>query len=231
MELVCKSNFRKEDYYWNALYSPFPGTPLGDYTVAAGFADDDTDAHAYQFTTDSGLHCFTGITLKRQIAFSQTSNFFAHFKNGKDLMVLFLYGNNNFQLNDFAEFIDSNAGLFRTQEIQTQFGIIPNIDRNLLLNFFEEVYNDEEIIFKSINIQLIDYYLSLLDGLILAAKIAVKYYEFKEQEKSFSIADLYRVERIHYYDNSYKMSYIPKRFESILSSLVHDSRAPALKFG
>ena len=65
LELVCKSNFRKEDYYWNALYSPFPGTPLGDYTVAAGFADDDTDAHAYQFTTDSGLHCFTGITLKR----------------------------------------------------------------------------------------------------------------------------------------------------------------------
>ena len=58
---------------------------------------------------------------------------------------------------DFAEFIDSNAGLFRTQEIQTQFGIIPNIDRNLLLNFFEEVYNDEEKIFKSINIQLIDY--------------------------------------------------------------------------
>ena len=46
LELVCKSNFGKEDYYWNALYSPFPGTPLGDYAVAAGFADDDTDAHA-----------------------------------------------------------------------------------------------------------------------------------------------------------------------------------------
>jgi len=231
LELVCKSNFRKEDYYWNALYSPFPGTPLGDYTVAAGFADDDTDAHAYQFTTDSGLHCFTGITLKRQIAFSQTSNFFAHFKNGKDLMVLFLYGNKNFQLIDFAEFIDSKAELFRQQEIQTQFGIIPNIDRNLLLKFFEEVYNDEEIIFKSINIKLIDYYLALLDGLILAAKIADKYYEFKEQKKSFNMADLYRVERIHYYDNSYNMSYIPERFEGILKSLFHDSRAPAVKFG
>ena len=67
------------------------------------------------------------------------------------------------------------------------------------LNFFKKVYNDEEIIFKSINIKLIDYYLALLDGLVLAAKIADKYYEFKVQGKSFSIADLYRVERVHYY--------------------------------
>jgi len=231
LELVCKSNFRKEDYYWNALYSPFPGTPLGDYAVAAGFADDDTDAHAYQFTTDSGLHCFTGITLKRQIAFSQTSNFFAHFKNGKDLMVLFLYDNNNFQLDDFAEFVHKKAGLFRLQEKKKQFGIIPNIDRNLLLKFFDEVYNDEEIIFKSINIKLIDYYLTLMDGLILAAKIADKYYQFKEQEKSFKIADLYRVERVHYYDNSYNMSYVPERFEGIIKSIVHNNRILAAKFG
>ena len=101
----------------------------------------------------------------------------------------------------------------------------------MLLKFIEEVYNDEEIIFKSINIKLIDYYLALLDGLILAAKIADKYYEFKVQEKSFNIADLYRVERIHYYDNSYNMSYIPERFEGILKSLVHDSQAPGVKFG
>ncbi|NJL60393.1 MAG: hypothetical protein HC887_12935 [Desulfobacteraceae bacterium] len=83
LELVCSSDFGKEDYYWNALYSPFPGTPLGDYTIAAGFADDNTDDRAYQFASDSGLKCFTGITLKRQIAFSQTSNFFAHFNNRK----------------------------------------------------------------------------------------------------------------------------------------------------
>ena len=88
-----------------------------------------------------------------------------------------------------------------------------------------------KIIFKSINIKLIDYYLALLDGLVLAAKIADKYYEFKEQEKLFSIADLYRVERVHYYDNSYNMSYIPERFEGILKSLVRDSQAPAVKFG
>ena len=86
-------------------------------------------------------------------------------------------------------------------------------------------------IFKSINIKLVDYYLALLDGLILAAKIANKYHEFKEHEKEFTLADLYRVERIHYYDNSYKMSYIPERFESILCPLIHDSRAPAVRTG
>ena len=73
--------------------------------------------------------------------------------------------------------------------------------------------------------------MALLDGLVLAAKIADKYYEFKEQEKEFALADLYRVERVHYYDNSYNMPYIPERFEGILSSLVNDSQAPAVKFG
>jgi len=231
LELVCSSNFGKEDYYWNALYSPFPGTPLGDYAVAAGFADDDTDARLYQFATESGLTCFTGITLKRQIAFSQTSNFFAHFKNGKDLMVLFLYGNNEFQLSDFAEFVETRGEFFKPHERPTQFGIIPNIDRHMLLKFIEDVYSDSDKFIKSINIKLVDYYLALLDGLILAAKIADKYYEFKDQEKEFTLADLYRVERIHYYDNSYNMSYIPERFESILSPLIHDSRAPAVRTG
>ena len=139
-------------------------------------------------------------------------------------MVLFLYGNNNFELNEFAEFIHTKSGLFKPQEIKKQFGIIPNIDRNLLLKFFEEVYNEEEKIFKSINIKLIDYYLSLMDGLVLAAKIADKYFEFKEQGKSFFIADLYRVERLHYYDNSYNMSYVPKRFEDILKQLVYHNQ-------
>jgi len=75
----------------------------------------------------------------------------------------------------------------------------------------------------------VDYYLALLDGLVLAAKIADKYYEFKEQEKEFTLADLYRVERVHYYDNSYNMSYISERFEGFLCSLVHDSRTPAVQ--
>ena len=146
-------------------------------------------------------------------------------------MVLFLYGNNSFKLIDFAEFIESRSEFFKHHERPTQFGIIPNIDRKMLLNFFDDVYSDKEEIFKSINIKLVDYYLGLLDGLILAAKIADKYYKFEEQEKEFTLADLYRVERVHYYDNSYNMSYIPKRFEDILKSLVHDSQTPAVKFG
>ena len=83
--------------------------------------------------------------------------------------------------------------------------------------------------FKSINIKLVDYYLTLLDGLILEATIANKYYEFNEQKNEFTLADLYRVERIHYYDNSQKMSYITERFESILCPLIHNSRAPAVR--
>ena len=74
------------------------------------------------------------------------------------------------------------------------------------------------------------YYLGLLDGLVLAAKIADKYYEFKEQEKEFILADLYRMERIHYYDKSYNMSYFPENFERFLSPLlIHDSQAPAVR--
>jgi len=77
----------------------------------------------------------------------------------------------------------------------------------------------------------VDYYLGLLDGLILAAKIADKYYKFEEQEKEFTLADLYRVERVHYYDNNYNMSYIPDRFESLLAPLIHDSRVHAVSNG
>ena len=75
------------------------------------------------------------------------------------------------------------------------------------------------------------YYLGLLDGLVLAAKIADKYYEFKEQEKEFILADLYRMERIHYYDKSYNMSYFPENFERFISPLIHDSQAPAVRTG
>ena len=146
-------------------------------------------------------------------------------------MVLFLYGNNSFKLIDFAEFIESRSELFKFNERPTQFGIIPNIDRKMLLNFFDDIYSDKEEIFKSINIKLVDYYLGLLDGLVLAAKIADKYYKFKEQEKEFTLADLYRVERTHYYDNNYNMSYIPDRFESLLAPLIQDRRHHAVTNG
>ncbi|OQX05463.1 MAG: hypothetical protein BWK80_52135, partial [Desulfobacteraceae bacterium IS3] len=229
LELVCSSDFGKEDYYWNALYSPFPGTPLGDYTIAAGFADDNTDSRAYQFASDSSLKCFAGITLKRQIAFSQTSNFFAHFNNGKDLMILFLYGNESFTLKDFADFVESKAEHFRPHDRPTRFGLIPNINRNLLLKFFDHAYSDnEDEVFKMINIKLTEYYMALLDGLILAAKVAVRYFEYKKNGKQITLADLYRVERFHYYENSYYMAYLPERYRDFLTPLVHDCRLPSL---
>jgi len=42
---------------------------------------------------------------------------------------------------------------------------------------------------------------------------------------------LYRVERIHYYDNSYNMAYVPERFEKFLRPLIHDSLSPAMRTG
>jgi len=146
-------------------------------------------------------------------------------------MVLFLYGNNESQLSDFASFVETRTEFFKPHERPTQFGIIPNINQNMLLNFIDDVYSETDNKFKSINVKLVGYYLALLDGLILAAKIADKFYEFKEKEKEFTLADLYRVERIHYYDNSYNMSYIPERFESILCPLIHDRRAPTVRTG
>ncbi len=229
LDLVCNSDFGKEDYYWNALYSPFPGTPLGDYAIAAGFADDDTDAHAYQFANESGLLCFTGSTLQRQIAFSQTSNFFSHFKNGKDLMILFLYGNESFTLEQFADFIHKKKEFLKPHNRPTRFGIIPNINRELLIQFFDHAYSESEESFKLLNLKLIDYYLALLDGLILAAKVAEKFHSYQQEEKDFALTDLYRVERIHYYDNSYNMAYVPKRYEDFLGNLIHDSRAPSVR--
>ena len=64
------------------------------------------------------------------------------------------------------------------------------------------------------------YYLSLLDGLVFAAKIANKFFDLKEENKNFGIIELSRVERLHYYDNSYKMTYMPQRFSEYLTPLV-----------
>ena len=50
------------------------------------------------------------------------------------------------------------------------------------------------------------------DPTILAAKIAVAYFEKKIKNEFFALYDLYRVERNHHYDNSYLMAYIPKDY-------------------
>jgi len=221
LDLVCSSFFRREDYYWNAIYSPFPGTPLGDYSVRAGFATGDTASKAYLFSSESGLNCFSELTSKRQLAFSWTSNFFAHFKNGKDLMSLFIYGKNEFNLASFSNFVLAQKNNLLPNDQISTCGLIPNISNNCLDSFFDYAYQDEsDRVFKNINKKLSDYYLYLLDGLVLAAKIAVSYHKNKENKKSFSLSNLYRVERLHYYDNCYHMNYIPEKYADYLTDYI-----------
>ena len=215
LDLISKSNFRKEDYYWNALYSPFPGTPLGDYSVAAGFANDNTNSNIYQFTQDSGLNCFTGNILKRQIAFSQTSNFFSHLKNAKDMMTLFLYGNNDFDLNVYADFINKNRKLFKFKQQSNNKEIFPDVNKHELKLFFDYAYKNNKP-FKKINLKLIPYYLNLYDGIILAAKVAVDFFN----KEHYNLKEFYRTERLHYYDYNYNKHYIPKEYKEFLTNLL-----------
>jgi len=221
LELVCNSDFRKEDYYWNAIYSPFAGTPLGDYTIQAGFATDETASDAYLFSVDSGLNCFSGITSERQLAFSRTSNFFAHFIDGKELMTSFLYEGNNFELDSFSIFVKKNINVSDCAPSRSKEEMFPLVTEKILEEFFFYAYSSEDDKkFREINLRLKKYYLSLLDSLFLAAKVANKYFDLKEEKKDFGIIDLSRVERLHYYDNSYKMTYLPERFSEYLMPLV-----------
>ncbi|MFC1491970.1 radical SAM protein [Nitrospinota bacterium] len=221
LDLVCSSDFEKEDYYWNAMYSPFAGTPLGDYTIEAGFATDETASEAYLFSADSGLNCFTGLTSERQLAFSRTSNFFAHFRNGRDLMASFIYEGGRFKLEDFAQFVNDNISLRQATERSSRYGIIPEVSREMLEEFFDHAYPAEpDQAFREINRKLMNYYMTLLDGLILAAKVATKYFQLRGEGKPFELTDLSRIERLHSYDNSYRMSYIPERYAGYFKSLV-----------
>jgi hypothetical protein len=220
LDLVCTSLFRKEDYYWNAIYSPFPGTPLGDYSIEAGFATGDTASKAYLFSTESGLTCFSNLTSKRQKAFSLTSNYFAHLKNGKELMSQFIYGNNQFDLASFSNFIFDNSNKMKPTDEFSTSGLIPDISINSLNDFFNYAYpNQDDAKFKKINKNLLNYYLYLLDGLVLAAKMAAAYFKNKKNNKPFELSNLYRVERLHYYDHSYRMGYIPKQYSNHLANL------------
>ncbi len=221
LELVCSSYFRKEDYYWNAIYSPFPGTPLGDYTIAAGFATSATASKAYLFNADSGLNCFSGLISRRQVAFSLTSNFFAHFKNGKDLMSLFIYSGEKFDLGYFSRFVADKSCVMQPSDQTSTCGLIPNVSQKILEDFLEYAYPHEtDLEFKKINKRLLNYYLYLLDGLVLAAKMAVAYFKSKKNKNSFGLSDLYRVERLHYYDHCYHMNYIPEQYADYLTGLI-----------
>ena len=105
-------------------------------------------------------------------------------------------------------------------EISTR-GLIPNITKENLEGFFDYAYRNEiDIKFKEINKNLLNYYLYLFDGLVLAAKIAVAYFKVQENKNTFTLSNLYRVERGHYYDNCYHMNYIPKQYAGYLVDLI-----------
>ena len=83
------------------------------------------------------------------------------------------------------------------------------------MNFFDFAYQDDaDFKFKEINKKLSYYYLYLLDGLVLAAKVAVCYHKNKNL---FDLSNLYRIERLHYYDNCYHMNYIPEKYANYLT--------------
>jgi radical SAM superfamily enzyme YgiQ (UPF0313 family) len=228
LDLVASSGlFGREDYYWNSLYSPFPGTPLGDYSFASGFHDGATDSKeaAYMFTSEVGLNCFPPHVARKQIAFHRTANFFSHLLNGKDMMTLYLYSNDEFGLENFARFIDEKRAMFLTERHYSKFGLIPDPTSEMLLAFFDHAYAaPEDAWLKDLNRKLVPYYEILLDGLILAAKIAERSRREKEGGGRFNLDHLARVERDHYYDNSYYMSYVPPRYAEFLKHYVHDNR-------
>ena len=221
LDLVCSSYFRKEDYYWNAIYSPFPGTPLGDYSKEAGFSIDETASKAYLFSSESGLNCFSDLITKRQVAFSLTSNYFSHFKNGQDLMSSFIYSEGELDLDCFSRFVSDKSSLMQPIDQTSTCGLIPNIQPAMLEDFIEYAYPQEsDLEFKRINKNLINYYLYLFDGLVLAAKMAVAYYKNRETKNPFTLPNLYRVERNHYYDNCYHMNYMPAKYSNYLTNLI-----------
>ena len=41
--------------------------------------------------------------------------------------------------------------------------------------------------------------------------------ENKENKKPFNLSNLYRVERLHYYDNCYHMNYMPEKYADYLT--------------
>lgn len=215
LDLVCSSFFRREDYYWNAIYSPFPGTPLGDYSIKAGFTTGDTASQAYLFSSESGLNCFSDLISKRQLAFSLTSNFFAHFKNGKDLMSLFFYGRTNFDLDGFSCFVsDQKDNLLPKDQIST-YGLIPNISKNCLESF---------LITPTKRIQILNLKKSIKNFLIIICTCWMvlcwqRRWRFTITKIKILLIYLIFIGSKDYttYDNCYHMNYIPEKYANYLT--------------
>jgi len=54
---------------------------------------------------------------------------------------------------------------------------------------------------------------------VLAAKVASKYFRNRSNGmNAFDLYDLYRVERSHYYDNSYSMNYVPIEYSEFFKN-------------
>ena len=178
------------------------------------------------FTTECGLSVFSPALTRKQVAYHRTVNFFAHLQNGKDMMTLFLYSHDHFNLETFANFIQAKNDLFKISTHGSKFGFVPNVDEENLKEFLEHAYGaPEDASFKELNRRLIPYYLTLLDGLILAAKIATAYFQ---QNREFTLDHLTRIERNHYYDNSYNMAYVPSRYAAFLRAFIHETRSVEL---
>jgi hypothetical protein len=141
------------------------------------------------------------------------------------MMTLYLYEADQFALEGFASYVSSKRHLFETKRHYSKFGLIPEPTPEMLSDFVRDAYPDpEDAWFRRINEDLLPYYGLLLDGLVLAAKVAERFYSLKAAGERFDLDQLARVERNHYYDNSYHMAYLPARFAERLKPFVHDNR-------
>jgi hypothetical protein len=136
-------------------------------------------------------------------------------------MSAFIYSGEKLDLNCFSRFVANESSLMVPIDQTSTCGLIPNVSHEALDGFIDYVYpNDADLEFKEINKRLLHYYFYLFDGLVLAAKMAVAYFNSKENNNPFELSNLYRVERIHYYDNCYHMNYIPKQYADYLTGLI-----------
>ena len=126
-----------------------------------------------------------------------------------------------FDLDYFSRFVSQKSGIMEPSDQTSTCGLMPNVSSKILEDFIDYAYpHKADLEFKEINKRLSNFYLYLLDGLVLAAKMAVAYYKSKEKKIFFELSNLYRVERLHYYDNCYHMNYIPKQYADYLTDLI-----------
>ena len=86
-------------------------------------------------------------------------------------MSSFIYSEGALDLDCFSKFVSDKSSLMQPIDQTSTGGLIPNIQPIMLEEFIEYAYPKEaDLEFKKINKNLINYYLYLFDGLVLAAK-------------------------------------------------------------